>query len=127
LLRRSRHCRALSSIRRWLAVALATLLVIGVLARGHVFQSLGIPFGCEHPAAEALEQQDDHSESTDDTDCPRDCHRCPCGQIPMVPPTLDALLYEPLAPYELEDSTPPDTPGQSLPCRLDRPPRRPLV
>lgn len=105
------------------------LLVLGVLARGHVFQSLGIPFGCEHPAAEVVSgpQDDDHGTSND-TDCPPDCHRCPCGQIPVMPPALDLPLpYVQIEPYELDYPSPPDTPGQSLPQRLDRPPRRELA
>jgi hypothetical protein len=108
-------------------VALSVLLMIGLLARGHLLQSLGIAFACEHPGADPSAQEEEPHGETGDSECPQDCHDCPCGQIPMVPPSLPTLLpYVDLEPYLLEDATPTSEPGQALPHRLERPPRRPL-
>lgn len=100
------------------------LLVVGLLARGHLFQSLGFAFGCEHPGEDASSQLNDHG-SNDDEGCPPNCHHCPCGQIPMVPPSVEPLARLLLDLRELDDVTPPEEPGQLVLHRLDRPPRRP--
>jgi hypothetical protein len=98
------------------------VLVVGLLARGHVFQSLGFTFVCEHPGESASVESDDHG-STEKDGCPVDCHRCPCGQMPIVPPAVDLLTRVLLDLRELLELTPPEEPGQMLPHRLDRPPR----
>jgi hypothetical protein len=109
-------------------VALSVLLMIGLLARGHLLQSLGIAFACEHPGADPSAQEvDPHDAGTGDSECPQDCHDCPCGQIPMVPPSLPTLVpYVELEPYLIEDATPASEPKQAPPHRLERPPRRTL-
>lgn len=109
-------------------MALSVLLMIGILARGHLLQSLGIAFACEHPGADPSAQEKDPHGDKGDSECPQDCHQCPCGQIPMVPPSLPTLLpYVELEPYLLEAPTPTSEPAQALPQRLERPPRRSLA
>lgn len=100
---------------------MSALLVIGLLARGHAFQSIGVPFGCEHPAETVTERQT-HG-SLDDQDCPPDCQRCSCGQIPMMLTARASLPYALLEPYEIAVVVPPTSSGYSLHTRLERPPR----
>jgi hypothetical protein len=103
------------------------LLVAGLLGRGHTLQALGVPLACEHPAQSSAQGEDQHGamEKSAGENCPSDCHDCACGQIPMMLPACDAVLYAVLAPYELDEWTPLASPGLSLRHRLDRPPRHP--
>jgi hypothetical protein len=121
MVRSRRPNRLRLSLLRWIRLALSALLLMGLLARGHAFQSVGLPFGCEHPAEASTQSHG----SLDDQDCPPDCQRCACGQIPMTLPTGEALPYVLLEPYELDDVSPAEAPGRSLHDRLDRPPRHP--
>jgi hypothetical protein len=111
------------SILRWIGFLLSALLVIGLLARGHALQSVGFPFGCEHPAEASAQSHG----SLDDQDCPADCHRCACGQIPMMLPAWAPLPHVLLEPLELDVRIPAGTPGRPPHHRLDRPPRHPLA
>lgn len=97
-------------------------MIVGLLARGHVFQALGVTFVCEHPGESSSVDRDDH-DSSDNDGCPVNCHRCPCGQMPVVPPSVDLLTRVLRDLRELAETTPPEQPGQMLSHRLDRPPR----
>jgi hypothetical protein len=122
---RPRRSLARPLILRWIFRAFSMVLVVGLLARGHVFQSLGFSFVCEHPGeSSTLERESDDHGSSQEDGCPINCHGCPCGQMPMVPPAVDLLTRVLLDLRELLELTPPEEPGQMLPNRLDRPPRR---
>ena len=116
-----RSTRSGRPLLRYVGIALSLLMIVGITARGHVFQSLGLEFGCEHPA-EVSEEQADHG-STDDDHCPPNCHRCPCGQMPMTSTAPEMMPFAWLEPYELPELTPPPSVGRSALHRLDRPPR----
>jgi len=102
---------------------LSALLVIGMLARGHTFQALGVPFGCAHAGEVELSEASQSDGSHDDHGCPPDCHRCACGQIPMMLPAGAELRYLLLPPFLIEIPAPADGPGHLIHQRLDRPPR----
>lgn len=119
--RRSR--RSGGPLLRWVGVALSLLLILGMSARGHVYQTFGLAFGCEHPA-EVSDGHGDHG-STDDDRCPPNCHRCPCGQMPMTSSAPEMMPFAWLEPHELPELTPPASIGRSALHRLDRPPRIP--
>jgi hypothetical protein len=117
-----RSTRSAGPLVRWIGFALALVLIVGISARGHVYQSFGLAFGCEHPA-EVADEHGDHG-SADDSDCPPNCHRCPCGQMPMTSPTPEMMPFAWLELHELPELTPPASGGRATPHRLDRPPRR---
>jgi hypothetical protein len=110
---------------RWLALLLPFALVFGVLARGHTLQSLGFEIHCDDAPGARIEAVDgcDELGLGGHDDCPSDCSKCPCGQIPSLP----------ISPFAW-DILPP-TAGELLPfveasaacgppsLRLDRPPR----
>lgn len=113
--------------RRWLAALLPLVLILGTLGRGHLFQTMGLAIACEHPD-QIQAGHDDSDESPEDAShahkgCPTNCPRCPCGQMPVVPPVYIPVLVALLDFQELPDSMIPSHPGQSHAHRLERPPR----
>ncbi|WP_234022533.1 hypothetical protein [Sorangium cellulosum] len=104
------------------------LLALGVLAQGHTLQALGVAIACEHPSLVSASAEEHHEGAQDDgahDDCPPGCDDCACGRIPMTLPLGEVLPYLLVEAYEIVASTPPELPGRSSACRLDRPPRRP--
>ncbi|KYF78651.1 hypothetical protein BE11_48905 [Sorangium cellulosum] len=126
---RVRHAhRRRGPLLRWLVAVVSVLLVIGLLGQGHTFQTLGIAVACTHPAATALADADDDGggDGGSHSDCPPDCHDCACGHVPMTLPLVEPpLLCVLLAPFELDELAPPETPGRAALGRLERPPRQP--
>lgn len=133
--RARRPHRTQSAILRWIGAVLPVLLVVGLLARGHALQALGVAVACEHPmlaspsADEAL--HDDGAQDSDDgaqdgphRDCPPNCDDCACGRIPMTLPLGEVLPYLLVEAYEIAAATPPERPGRSPTYRVERPPRR---
>jgi hypothetical protein len=111
-------------LRRALALLVPLALVFTLFGRGHVFQSAGwLPCPDDSPAVHAQHQHDDGDCNQTHHDCPPDCHRCPCGQIPMVPIAPAPPLHAALDVIELSLWSPPSTRGEAHPQRLDRPPR----
>jgi hypothetical protein len=107
------------------ALLLPLALMIGLIGRGHVFQAMGWLPCAEAPSSAEIEHAHDDGES-DDThdDCPANCHRCPCGQIPMVQPAIPVpSLCSAFNITELALWMPPAVRGDAHPQRLDRPPR----
>lgn len=108
---------------------LPVLLVVGLVARGHTLQALGLALACEHPmlpsSADAAEEHHDEAPDGSHHDCPPSCHDCACGRIPMMLPLAEVPPHLLLEAYEIAASTPPEMPGFALACRLERPPRRP--
>ncbi|MCC6552483.1 MAG: hypothetical protein IT372_05595 [Polyangiaceae bacterium] len=113
--------------RLWSAWLLPLALVLTLLGRGHVYQAMGwLP--CWDDTADAEARAEPHDGQGDvghaHEDCPAGCHQCPCGQIPMVPPSVSVPEVEAvLALTELEEWTPPPACGEAHPHRVDRPPR----
>lgn len=120
--RTRRGCRA----RGWVALLLSIALAFAMLGRGHVLQALGLAVACEHPGSVAAAPEahaSDDGDSAPPDDCPHDCARCPCGQIPAVLPPEPAAD---LALFELDEvpaSPPRSRAGSIEPHRLERPPR----
>jgi hypothetical protein len=111
---------------RWLSILLPLALIFSTLGRGHVFQMMGLAIACEHPDAAQVEPTSKHAPAgaADMHDhCPPDCHRCPCGQIPVMPPAQAPFIAAVIEFLELPGWLLSEKPGQSHAHRLDRPPR----
>ena len=118
--------RSRTAPRRWQALLLPLALVLSLLGRGHVFQAMGwLPCWDVAASAEAPhEVDDDGDQGGAHDDCPASCQKCPCGQIPMVPPSVAVPLEAVLELTELDVWTPPAVRGEMHAHRVDRPPRR---
>jgi hypothetical protein len=123
-----RRRRTLVSRRRgWAVLLLHAALLVALLARGHVLQTFGIALACEHDEPHAASVSSDADSNGDDSsshsDCPPNCSRCPCGQIPLVMPDPAPSPMGALVSRDLTPDGPREAPGRSFRFRVDRPPR----
>jgi len=108
--------------RALIVLALAMSLVL--VGRAHVFQAIGIHIACAHPGATQQVDNDSHDGSDGgDHGCPASCHRCACGQMPLVPPAEAVQPVRVLCFLELPTPTVRHLSSDGERHRIDRPPR----